>query len=226
MYGIYDLRNFQVNLNGVELVIDEEDGVKVYRRGSVVKYIFAESGRVIVNPVEPVNLPKNVTRYLLVDLKKSVVVEPKAACKINLTFPIEIAVILAGKKSLEVLDVFSFVKQKYTLYGDPRNGVICRYWQSGVFEEESPYIAGKLEVEIENSSGEWVEVSKLVFDVYGMKIYYGDGGVSSFARMNVVSEKVAETEFVDKRVGKKSVELYVARKIPMVGRRFVMEWGY
>ena len=225
MYGVYDIENFQISLNGVELGIFEEGRAKIYRRGSFEKLILSESGKVVVNPVEPVNLPKNITKYLLVDLKRSVVVEPKTTRKITLTFPIEIAVILVGKKSLEVLDVFSFVNQKYTLYGDPNNGVICRYWQSDVFEKEKEYFSGKLEVEIRNSSDEWVEIGKLVFDVYGMKIYY-DESVLSFAKVNILSEKVAETEFIDKKAGSKSIELYVARKIPVVSRKFVMEWGY
>ncbi|ADC66253.1 Protein of unknown function DUF432 [Ferroglobus placidus DSM 10642] len=225
MYGVYELQNFHVKIKDLELGIFEENGIKIYRRDDLKKVIVADSGRVVVNPVEPVNLPKNITRYLMVELDEPIVMEPKNSEKVTLTFPIEVAVILAGKKSLEVLDVFSFVKPKYALYGDPRNGVICRYWKSEVSGEEEDFVKGKLEVEINNSSGEWVEIGKLVFDVYGMKIYYGES-VVAFARANVISEKVAETEFVDKRAGKKSIELYLARRIPVVKKKFVMEWGF
>lgn len=225
MYGIYELKNFHLKIRDLELGIFEENGFRIYRRGDLKKVVVAESGRVVVNPVEPVNLPKNITRFLLIEFDEPMVVEPKSSGKISLTFPIEIAVILAGKKSLEVLDVFSFVEPKYTLYGDPKNGVICRYWRSEIFEKEEDFVKGRLEVEISNSSSEWVEVEKLVFDVYGMKIYYGEG-VVAFAEVRILSEKVAETEFVDRRIGKKSLELYTARKIPMVGKKFVMEWGF
>ncbi len=225
MYGVYELQNFHLNIRDLELGIFEENGFRIYRRGDLKKVVVAESGRVVVNPVEPVNLPKNITRFLLIEFDKPMVVEPKSSGKISLTFPIEIAVILAGKKSFEVLDVFSFVEPKYTLYGDPKNGVICRYWRSEIFEEEEDFVKGRLEVEISNSSSEWVEVGKLVFDVYGMKIYYGES-VVAFAEVRILSEKVAETEFVDRRIGKKSLELYTARKIPMVGKKFVMEWGF
>ena len=225
MYGVYELQNFHLNIRDLELGIFEENGFRIYRRGDLKKVVVAESGRVVVNPVEPVNLPKNITRFLLIEFDKPMVVEPKSSGKISLTFPIEIAVILAGKKSFEVLDVFSFVEPKYTLYGDPKNGVVCRYWRSEIFEEEEDFVKGRLEVEISNSSSEWVEVGKLVFDVYGMKIYYGES-VVAFAEVRILSEKVAETEFVDRRIGKKSLELYTARKIPMVGKKFVMEWGF
>ncbi len=225
MYGVYELQNFHLKIRDLELGIFEENGFRIYRRGDLKKVVVAESGRVVVNPVEPVNLPKNITRFLLIEFDKPMVVEPKSNGKISLTFPIEIAVILAGKKSFEVLDVFSFVEPKYTLYGDPKNGVVCRYWRSEIFEEEEDYVKGRLEVEISNSSSEWVEVEKLVFDVYGMKIYYGES-VVAFAEVRILSEKVAETEFVDRRIGKKSLELYTARKIPMVGKKFVMEWGF
>ncbi len=225
MYGVYDLQNFHLKIRDLELGIFEENGFRIYRRGDLKKVVVAESGRVVVNPVEPVNLPKNITRFLLIEFDKPMVVEPKSSGKISLTFPIEIAVILAGKKSFEVLDVFSFVEPKYTLYGDPKNGVVCRYWRSEIFEEEEDFVKGSLEVEISNSSSEWVEVGKLVFDVYGMKIYYGES-VVAFAEVRILSEKVAETEFVDRRIGKKSLELYTARKIPMVGKKFVMEWGF
>ncbi len=225
MYGVYELQNFHLKIRDLELGIFEENGFRIYRRGDLKKVVVAESGRVVVNPVEPVNLPKNITRFLLIEFDKPMVVEPKSSGKISLTFPIEIAVILAGKNSLEVLDVFSFVEPKYTLYGDPKNGVICRYWRSEIFEKEEDFVKGILEVEISNSSSEWVEVEKLVFDVYGMKIYYGES-VVAFAEVRILSEKVAETEFVDRRIEKKSLELYTARKIPMVGKKFVMEWGF
>jgi len=225
VYGVYELQNFHLKIRDLELGIFEENGFRIYRRGDLKKVVVAESGRVVVNPVEPVNLPKNITRFLLIEFDKPMVVEPKSSGKISLTFPIEIAVILAGKNSLEVLDVFSFVEPKYTLYGDPKNGVICRYWRSEIFEKEEDFVKGILEVEISNSSSEWVEVEKLVFDVYGMKIYYGES-VVAFAEVRILSEKVAETEFVDRRIEKKSLELYTARKIPMVGKKFVMEWGF
>jgi len=233
VFGSYDISNFEISGENYFLRIKDEGSLKVYERdvnGSKLEKLVASSdGKVLVNPVEPVNLPKNITNYLMIAFKRSVILEPKVSRKIFVAFPVEVAVILAGKKSLEVVDIFSFSKPKFALYGDPRRGVICRYWESDIYGERVSFdyrVEGLLEVELQNSSDEWVELRKIVLDVYGMKIYYGED-VVAFARVNVLSESVAETEFVSKRLDsyKKSLELYTARKIPIIKKKFVMELG-
>ncbi len=239
MYGGYDISEFSIQKDDLTATIEKMGNYWLYKRvlrkngveNIREKIIISNGGRVIVNPVEPVNLPKEITNFLMLELEKPIIVEPKSLREIYINFPVEIGIFLAGRKSIEVVDIFSFVSQKYTLYGNPRNGVICRYWRSRIFSyppECDKHRDGILKTVIYNSSDDWVEISRIVFDIFGMKIFYDENSVYSSAKVNITSEKVAETEFFTyppKDGMTKSLELYTARKIPMVGKKFVMEWG-
>ena len=123
MFGSYEIP-VSIQKEGLSLKIEKGDGTLNYRREfgdeSVDKLILAEKGELIINPVEPLNKPKKITPYLLLEFDKSLVVEPKASKDIFLTFPIEVGVFINGGRNFEILDVFSMTRQKYTLYGSPR----------------------------------------------------------------------------------------------------------
>lgn len=235
MYGYYELSDFSINFGGIKARIERDGNAYRYIResdGRKERIILAKNGRIIVNPIEPVNLPKELTNFLMIELKEGVISEPKSKMDVFLTFPIEVGIFLAAKKDVDVLDIFSLNPPKFSIYGNPRDGIICRYWKSGVSGElpnVDPKREGIMKLRITNSSNEWVEIRNLVFDIFGMKIYFNDEIVASNASMNVESLRVAETSFIAKPLHegmKKSLELYTARKIPMVGKKFVMEWGY
>lgn len=233
MYGSY---RFPVNIKekDIEIRIEKIENFYTYTREipgeKVEKVIVANEGELIVNPVEPCNLPIDFSDFLNIEFEKNVVLEPKSSKKIFLKFPIEIGVFLYNKKDIEILDIFALVKQKYTLYGEPRNGIICRYWESGVYltmPEIDPYREGVLSLRINNDISEWTNVTKAVFNASAMKIYYNEI-VSMRAVMDISGKKVAETYFRDSPLEagmSKSLELYTARKIPIVGRKMLMEWG-
>ncbi|MEM0503487.1 MAG: DUF432 domain-containing protein [Archaeoglobaceae archaeon] len=233
VYGSYKLSNLNISVRDLRVWV-EKDGLYRYRRklGSAeVEKIFLNDHDVILNPVEPVNLPRSITNYLFIQFSKPIFVEPVSSAEVYLTFPIEIGVFVAKGYDLEDVDVFSFVKPKYALYGEPRGGVIARFWQSDVFSKppNADFLEnGIMKLKIYNLSGLWVEVNKVVFDVYAMKIYYSNSAVSSIAEMKIHSRKVAETSFIDEPMFegmKKAIELYVARRIPILSTKFTMEWG-
>lgn len=197
----------------------------------VEKILAASGGRIIINPVEPVNLPQKITNFLRIDFEKPVVIEPGTSVELMVKFPVETGVFVASKKSVEVLDIFSLTKPKYTLYGTPMSGVVCRWYSSKIYfemPETNPLKEGVIDLTIRNTSNDWVEVQKAVFDGYSMKIYYGDI-VGMVAEMKIIGKSVAETTFVNRPIKsglKKSLELYTARMIPVVERKgFLMEWG-
>ncbi|NYT05680.1 MAG: DUF432 domain-containing protein [Methanomicrobiales archaeon] len=196
---------------------------------SVQKRILSDAGRIIVNPVEPLNLPEEITNYLEIAFEP-MIVEPFANKDVFLTFPVEIGIFVAAKKNIQVLDIFSLSPQKYSLYGPSSGGLITRWWHSEVFDavpEVNHNILGIMQLTIENTTREWVELSRAVFEGYGMKIYYG-GPVSMVARMKIMSPRLAETEFFDHSLvegQKKALELYTARELHVVRRTCPMEWG-
>lgn len=233
MYGTYDL-SFRYQKDGLDLSIEPEDGTYLYRRTlngqTRTRTLLSSGGRLIINPVEPLNLPKEICETLLVEFDPFTM-EPGAEQTIYLTFPVEIGVFVAGRGNLELLDIFSWNSQKYTLYGSSEKGVIARWWPSKTHRSPpdlDPLKEGLISLEVANTTREWVEISKVVLDGSAMKIYYGTA-VSAQAWMRILSTMVAETGFYDRsaREGqKKAVELFTARGLAGVERqRFLMDRG-
>lgn len=237
MYGSYEIGELELENEFFRIELKRMRDFLLYSRelkgeGKVEKKIIAaEKGRFILTPVEPVNIPQNITNYMQIELSKSIFIPPNETIVFYLKFPVEIGVFLAWRRSSEPIDVFSVEKTKYTLYGEPRNGVVCRYWKSEVYESfpnSEKFKEGVMRLRIRNSTNEWCSVNSAVFDVYGMKMFYDDFVVFSDAEMRIISKKVAETHFYETQLRKgmkRALELYVARRIVMPKGKFLMEWG-
>lgn len=234
MFGSYNVP-FDLKENEASVSMKTSGRAHTYSRTScgetVEKIVLADGERVVISPVEPVNTPKNIARYLLIEFSKDIYIEPKSEMPVFVTFPIELGVVIFRKKAHEVLDVFSMVKQKYTLYGSPGRGTICRYWKSDVFmtwPDSHRMSEGSMELLLKNETSEWITVRKVVFSAAGMKMYYDAGSVVSKAIMTITGQEMAETEFYDKppeKGMKKSVELFVKKKLASHQPRFYMEEG-
>ncbi len=235
MYGSYK-PGFELRKKGLKLSLKKRDNFWEYRRKisgeEKTLFLVFSRGEILINPVEPVNLPQNICSNLFVEFATPLILAPKETLKVYITFPVEIGVVASFGRNYRVLDIFTFTKPKYTLYGNVRTGVICKYWKSEVFTripKVNPLEEGVMELSIYNSSNEWVDIREAVFNAYGMKIYYDKSLVSMKASMKVISEDVAETGFANAplRAGmKKSVEIYLLKKImPPFQERFVMEEG-
>ncbi|MBC7114400.1 MAG: uncharacterized protein PWR13_629 [Archaeoglobi archaeon] len=237
MYGSYEIGELQLENEFFRIELKRRGDFFLYSRElrngeePQEKVIAADRGKLILTPVEPVNLPENVTNYMQIEFSKPVFIPPNESRVCYLKFPVEIGVFLAWRRSSEPIDVFSIERPKYTLYGEPRNGVVCRYWRSevyGSFPNSDKFREGVLRLRIRNSANEWCSISSAVFDVYGMKIFYDDFIVFSDAEMRVISKKVAETQFYETQLRKgmkRALELYVARRVVMPRGKFTMEWG-
>ncbi len=233
MYGAYSFPT-SIETENISISVEKEDNRFLYRREfqeeKVEKILAANSGQLIINPVEPLNKPVEVTSFMQIEFDKTIVVEPKSSKKIYLKFPIEIGVFASSKRDVEALDVLTMVGQKYTLYGEPSNGVICRLWKSNIYSkipETERLREGVMELTINNEVGEWVEMNNAVFNAVGMKIYYNDI-VSMRATMELGSKNMAETDFSDSPLVsgmKKAVKLYTTRKVPITGKKMIMRWG-
>lgn len=234
MFGPYDIP-FRIEHNGITLSIEKEGNLYIYTREAIYsseeKVLLFNKGKVLLNPIEPLNRPKEITSFLLIEFEKAIVVGPGTSQIIYIKFPIEVGVFISNNKNFEILDVLTMVNQKYTLYGDPSTGIICKYWSSSVYSEipvMDPIKEGVIEVTIENTTSRWIEVSKSVFNAYDMKIFYNQYLVSMKARMKILGEQIAETVFINSplKAGMiKSLERYVAGKVSVMGPKFVMEGG-
>ncbi|AKB81454.1 hypothetical protein MSBR3_0876 [Methanosarcina barkeri 3] len=202
MYGYYN-PPFSVEQEGIAISVEKVGEQWIYRRKfgteNVEKIILGDNKRLIVNPVEPLNTPKEITPNLLIEFEKTLLLAGGAKRKIFLTFPIEIGIFIADKedKNLQLLDVTSLVRQKFTLYGEVSNGVICKHWKSQIYSispSPNPLQEGIMELTIRNASSDWATISKVVFSAYGMKLYYA-GDVFMRAHMDILNRNTAETGF-------------------------------
>lgn len=221
-----------INLFNAEIKTYEDAGLYLYHRISdhQITKVLSSASSLIIHPVEPVTQPKEITHYLLIELKTPIFLAPQSTSRYFITFPIEVSIYISIKKNIEQIDSFTFTKPKYTLYGTPAHGPICKFWKSDVYSkipDVNPYLEGVMKVKIQNTSSGWAELQKMVFNAYYMKIFY-----SNFACMNAVvkiQNNGAKTSFVEKPISdgmKKALELYRLRKIPIVEKEeFVMEWG-
>lgn len=203
-WGLYDL---PVALSTKEVALSAEKndrGFFYFRQGlgeTVEKVILAVDGRLLLNPTEPLQKPSELTPYLLIDFEQPVVVEPKASMEIMVTFPVETACAFVGDKAeSKVIDVFSLTRPKFTLYGNPRSGMVCKYWKSSVYfslPEVNPLQEGIMKIEIKNTTSRWMDLTKAVFSAYGMKMYYHSRLVSLYSSIRFINEFTAETSFYD-----------------------------
>jgi len=237
MYGSYDIP-ISLEAEGISISLERRDDSVVYRRQlgdeSVEKLLLGGSGgSIVINPVEPLNLPRDLTPYLYLDFQRPVALGPKTSSTVFVTFPVEIGVFLQGHGEVEILDIFTLARQKYTLYGDPRNGILCRYWSTPAGAATTAPCAARLHegvmvLKLINATGVWVEVNRAVFSGYGMKLYYNDDLVCMKAEMEVTGATAAHTDFKDmslKQHMTKSLELYTARKLVVLFPKFAMTDG-
>lgn len=234
MYGEYSIP-MSIERDGLKITIERDGNSLLYRRDcleeKVEKRLLAGDGKVLLNPVEPLNRPKVLTPHLLVAFEKSLVVEPRISEKIFVTFPIEIGVYISTNKEFQLIDVFTFTRPKFTVYGDPRNGVLCKYWESGIHSSmpsTDPFHEGLIELNISNAIAVWIEITKSIFNANGMKIYYNDRMVTMKADMKIRAGNIAETEFTDAPLEHgmtNSLEIYTARRLSVTSPKFIMEYG-
>jgi hypothetical protein len=216
--------------------IEREGEFFRYRRecdtDCVEKIIASDGPALYVHPVEPVNLPKEVTRFLEI-VFPSIVIEPESKKTIYLTFPIEIGVFIAKNEDYQLIDVFSRCQPKYSLYGIPDNGVITRYHESPVSDtpgNPDPAYEGVLKLDIHNISRGWSEVPRVVFDSYHMPIFFGDV-VAMSGELVIFSKTMAETQLSTQPL-REGMEMAIpairARRIILMDverKSFLMEQG-
>jgi uncharacterized protein len=226
---------FALELENLQVKVTDNEGLYAYWRdcqgSEKAKLLMMKKPHFLIAPVEPVNLPRQVASHLMIEFGREIMLEAEASQTIYLTFPIEIGVFVGRKEKNEILDVFTLTNPKYTLYGEPRNGFICKYWKSLVHTQEpqpNPLYEGVVRLDLHNSSRNWVFVNKAMFNAVGMKIFYNEKCVSMKAQMKIIEEEVAELEFLNLplyRDMKKSPELFTLKRLSVASKKAVMLEG-
>jgi hypothetical protein len=233
VFGRYE-GDFAYSDGNVAIAIERSAPLPRYLRTCgnerVEKILPAGEGVIIINPVEPVNLPLPLSPYLEIGFP-ALVLPPRSERELFLTFPLEIGVFFEAGGDLHVLDVFSKVPAKFSLYGSPASGQITRWHRSGVWEQAPAVdrlLLGILDLMVRNPSSVTVEVTRTVLDSGSMRLFYGDY-VTMAAVMEVYSPAIARTTVRETACSpgrERCIELYTARKIPAAhGKGHLMEYG-
>ncbi|MDE2443237.1 MAG: DUF432 domain-containing protein [Methanocorpusculum sp.] len=191
-YGAFSF-DYAINFSRLSISIEQKLDMYHYHR-ELGKWkrdtnVSVKEGRMLLHPVEPLYLPEAVTDYLEIRFDE-VMIEPRGTSILFLTFPIEIGVFIQASGVTSILDVVSFKTPKYSLYGNANRGVITRWHKSGVFSyppRVRNYLEGVLRLQIENTTDDWINVSRAVIHEKGMQVYFDEHFVSMAAEMVITS---------------------------------------
>lgn len=214
----------------------QPNGLYYYRNflGAIEeKEILAKNAQIIIHPVEPIFLDFKSAKHLMIEFDSRMEIEPDSINSIYLKFPVHIGVFVITGEQSDLIDIFSFVPAKFSLYGDPHIGTICRYFKSSVYHEkpQTDYVKeGILEVSITNSTDNWIEMNRIVFDCSRMTVNYTPEEVYSKANVKIFNHLIAETDFEDLPSNSsydKSFQIYRQKRLMLsvTSTKFMMEAG-
>jgi len=229
--------------DGLSLSLEMKEGHYLYRRdlaGDLAeKAISVGLSRLLVHPVEPFYTGPETAGHLELEFPP-LIIEAGATETIFLTFPVEVGVFVEGIRDTEVIDAFSVVPPKYSLYGTPHKGVITRFARSAR-HRELPVVDGAregvLKLTVRNTLTEWAKVSRVVMDSPEMHLYSSDfAGLA--AVMRITGREAAEITGTDRALkggmsrahdfftARRILRLDTAPRLPGMERKgFLMESG-
>jgi len=189
---------FRLEDSGISIETRRDGHFTLYERVSlserVEKRLGFTEGFLTINPVEPVNLPQEITGAVEFHFTP-IAVMPLSEVEVFLTFPVETGVFSGTGDNFTLIDVFSLAQPKYSLYGSPERGIITRHVETGVSNDVptvNPLEEGVLSLRIRNAGRDWVWVSRAVFESSSLRIFYGPHAAMS-AEMVVYSRLLGET---------------------------------
>ncbi len=186
-------------------------------RGNVLEAIV-QGAELEVIPAPPVFAEPRLSNLISIALPKPIILGPGASASIDSCIPIDI-VVTAGEV---IVDVVPVVRVKYSLYGEPDQGLIARYVKLG--ECNGPSAA--LRIHFRNLASRSVVVRRVVFPAFMLDICYSESGVDAGALSVIVTgfDAAAVQPVRVERSGCKPAPKLL--KAPVFERqRFVMLYG-
>ncbi len=198
VYGEIGFGDYMVA--GYKLIFKKVNGKHLlYRRigdgDVIVEKIVYGFEKIMFIPMYPVLTPKYITNYVLVEFETPIHIAPTDTTSSYIELPVDIAVYVYRDRVFTIIDVIPYTYPKYTLYGDPFNGHIARYYRTPIYHstttgsEESIYhtITSRLgralvRILFRNRTGEWVTVSRVLLDMSPLKIFYKPGTIEAYTQ--------------------------------------------
>ncbi|HDS59065.1 MAG TPA: DUF432 domain-containing protein [Thermoplasmatales archaeon] len=234
MFGTYNL-DVHLEEEGIELRVEGTGRRRRYYRKAggeeVEKVVYADRAKLIVCPVEPVNVPDTtISEHLLTELTTPAVIASGSRDTFYVKFPVEIGVFVVDSRDVERIDIFTKTQPKYTLYGPPERGIVCKWWKSDLYMEEPEVdrlFEGVMQVDVKNDYYQWMELHHVVFWAFDMKIFYNRHAFMH-AHLTIQKRTIGETSFITHKPKNmhKAVDIYQAKGLKKLKEKYVMEWGF
>lgn len=233
-YGLFPFSDSYGRLS-FNFKFEDFDTYYLYRRNTStsekVEFILPkkEISNILIQPSEPFLKDLNST-FLMFKFLEPISLLPETKLSGFVDFPLNLSIFfISTENDYEHIDNFSIAPTKLALYGNPHNGIICRYWETSFkFSKpyEKPFETGVLELTLTNPTSSKVIVSKVVLNFSFIEIFYHNLSCISAASVKILSDKLAETEFNKPYVPaefQKSIDL-IPTKI-LSSSKFLMEFG-
>jgi hypothetical protein len=201
---------------------------------TVLSAVLPGDSVLLVEPSIPVFLPYQYqSEAVMIRLSEPVYVTPNFTSTFYLGAPFDIVVY---DEDGEIIDIFAIENPKYSLYGDPNSGVVCRYGRSKVYvnEKDIPLDKAVLPVKVRNSYNTTLKVTLVVVPYRMLKTFYDkDGRVYySVAKVELESKNKAvvysSREPPHKGLTHSRIDPFKRKGIfiPTEVGRFELEWGF
>ncbi|MFB5599753.1 MAG: DUF432 domain-containing protein [Nitrososphaeraceae archaeon] len=186
------------------------------------------SDEIGIFPILNRNIGTLYLNYILIKFKTEVIVPKNANIIIYATIPIDIGIFSYQKHDETLIDNICLNKIKFTLYGKPEKGIICRYKEAEINEERltKKYEEALVKIIIKNNLENSTIVNKIVIPVDDIMIDYENDdcfipGNIEFELNSLFGKNIATVHLRSTRVkGRKYLNMNY--NIP----KFTMEWGY
>ncbi len=216
-----------LDLNGVLISFTKSKEGYLYKRegldGPFDCFVIGGRDKLSIAPVVPLKKYKGLSSYLFIELSKKISLQPRSSGKIFTDFPVEVAVFNGRARAASALDYLSYVSYKHSLYGRIKDGLICRYWLSPIYEtmpELNPLERGALSLQLENGTANWAEISSVLLHESAINIYYSPALVAIQASMRVTGDLTAETDGISAPLSEEMVS-----SPDNIGGRFLLAQG-
>ena len=209
-YGFYTITdNLELTFPEIDVRI-EKIGEHVFSyirkdtEDNIVKKIIPTNSSELtleISPIRPLNYPARRTNYVYLDLETPVFLSENSAASIFVRCPIEIGVFLIHDNHKDSLDWFTCdpVNSRFSLYGSPESGTLCKYAQSEIvesYDDSIPFVNGVLKIDMKNDLDKGLSISKIVFPMSDNSVYYKNSK-AIIDSLTVVLKKKLTLEILD-----------------------------
>ncbi len=244
-YGIIPLDEVLEITSEIAVSVKETDKYRLYTRlcreeCEDKNIVLDKTITPLLEPVEPIYNPEpGIVNCLYIKLVNPVMVSPGKEIHLFLKLPVDIAVVNISDKNVRLIDMIPDNNARIALYGDPREGVLCRYTETTlVAEKDSLNISPGYAIAriiIVNHHKTPVTVSKIIVPLRSIHIYYKPGSWEAFypdIKMSITGESTAVVSLSDEApYPGLTVSRYrhlglVSAGIMLEAGKYRMTWGF